>query len=227
MFDKKSAVLFAVVVSIGLGASAAVAQLVTSGSDQAVPPVSADKAVSELAGTVATVGRAQTADERADGIADAAQASEIGDADETGENLALLREANDPSWAGKAVLWPAEGAVCMATEGVSSCVGVSQLDAEAVSVMGYAGPAVGEGVTRVAGIARNGVTQVTLVTADGAKSSADVVDNMFVLDTKAAPTSLEWTASDGTSGTKDLGRSFSPDASEPLDNGKIQVETAP
>lgn len=114
-----------------------------------------------------------------------------------GENPALSRRADVPGSGGPVYLWPTREGVCWSTEGVSSCG--TDADIQKLGVL----PAVTgnrpglEALTRVAGIAKDGIPEITVVLAAGEFVNAPVTRNAFVVEVKGSPIELRWADADG------------------------------
>jgi hypothetical protein len=114
-----------------------------------------------------------------------------------GENPALARRAElrkaDIPGAGDAVfLWPSRDGACWSTEGVSSCATNGDIAKLGVLPAVTANRPGSESVTRVAGMAKDGVFGITVLLADGDSVETDVVRNTFLLEVTGTPVEIRW-----------------------------------
>jgi hypothetical protein len=112
-----------------------------------------------------------------------------------GENFRLSRVTRHD--AGPVYVWPSKAGACFSAEGVSSCADASDIAERDVIVSLYRGAAAPEGATRVAGIARDGVEEVSITLSAGDRVNVPVADNAFVVDVDGEPRTIEWTGPSG------------------------------
>lgn len=113
-----------------------------------------------------------------------------------GENYDLSRRADQPGTAGPVYLWPKDEGACFSTQGVSSCADNDDLAERGVIVSMYQGEAIAAGYTRTAGLAKDGIAEVTLTFASAEPVTIPVSENAFRFDSVEPPTEVRW--NDGT-----------------------------
>lgn len=109
-----------------------------------------------------------------------------------GENYDLSRRADQSGTAGPVYIWPKEEGACFSTQGVSSCADNDDLAERGVIVSMYQGEAIAAGYTRTAGLAKDGIAEVTLTFATAEPVTIPVSENAFRFDSLEPPTEVRW-----------------------------------
>lgn len=113
-----------------------------------------------------------------------------------GENPGLARRADVPGTGGPIYLWPTQDGACWSVEGMSSCGTNSQISRLGVLPSLTVGRPGLEGLSQVAGIAKDGVSEVTVALANGETVKATVNRNAFLVDVNGTAAEVRWTEGD-------------------------------
>jgi len=167
----------------------------SSPQTKADPPVTAVDATTS--GLLSVFDRPRTASDELPQPAAGADPGALSDRT-AGESYDLSRRATPEPGADPVYLWPRKDGACFSTKGVSSCADASDIAQHGAIVTYSGGQQIGEGVTRVAGIARDGVRAIEVTLADGTTATAPVVDNAFSIDVSSPPQETRWVTPDGT-----------------------------
>jgi hypothetical protein len=194
-----------------VGAGVGVARMSTDARPQGGgPTVSEATARGQLGHYLSLFRRAQRPDEAEQGrAATGVPVQSLTD----GENVALVRRVDLPS--GPVSVWPARDQVCYGHAGASGCTPVLMLEHEGVIPSAGAGVALGKGTVVVSGIARDGITSVTIEVNGSPDVTATVTHNVFLETVQdALPVAVRWTDSRGAHRLP-LGLSQDADTIEP------------
>jgi hypothetical protein len=184
--------LVALVVAAAIVPADLLARTATSESDRAAAPVTVVDAKTQA--LLGIFDRARTA---ADALPRPEGPDPIAPDSLAGEAYDLSRRADQPGTGGPVFVWPEDDGACFSTAGVSSCADAAAIKQRGVVWALYRGNAITEGMTRVAGIAKDGVDAVTVVLDDGAQVVAPVSENAFRVDVRGAPVELRWSEPGG------------------------------
>jgi hypothetical protein len=109
-----------------------------------------------------------------------------------GENPRLSRRS-DPSGARNPVyMWPTDQGVCWSTEGTSSCGSNSDIELLGVLPTATYGRSQGIKPHQLVGVARDGVSEITVDLADEDSVVIPVSDNAFLVELDEVPVGLRW-----------------------------------
>ncbi len=208
--------------SKAFGVAAVAAVLIVSGAalsiavadDESAPRPSAGsdpvgRIAPELPQLIAAFRREQDSSDRLPGDPDAA--IETGDR-QPGESPALARRLGAAN--GRAIyVWPATDSVCLSHAWSGGCIPTDIL-ARQGAVVGTRflaeDPSTGAPVRQAFVLARDGVNEVEIVTANGAPVTADTRGNAAVVDLPADAVTAVWENADGTRGTQRLEAPVAP-----------------
>lgn len=201
----KTSWLAATVVAIAVSGAALSMAMANDESTTRTPPSSDPVArlAPELPRLIAAFRREQRSSDQLPG--DPAGAIETGDR-QPGESPGLARTVGVAD--GSAIhLWPASGSVCLSHAWSGGCVRTHIL-AQQGAIVGTrflaTSPASGAPVYQAVVLARDGVNEVEVLTANGARVIASTGDNAAVVDLPAEAVAAEWENIDGTRGVQRL-----------------------
>lgn len=109
-----------------------------------------------------------------------------------GEDFREARRVDIAGAAGPIYVWPARAHACFSHRGAAGCVQTDLLASETASVTTSTGDTVGRGVTRVSGLATDGVGQIRILLRTGRSATARVIENVFLVDLAVPPVRAEW-----------------------------------